>query len=239
MMILTPEELTGRVNTHVAPVAGLSCSLHPEAGRALLALALEAAAYDIELIAASGFRDFDRQLAIWNGKFSGQRPLQGPGAELLDVRQMDEESIVRAILAWSALPGASRHHWGSEVDVYDQAALAAGQTARLLPSEYARDGVFARLSEFLADAAARYGFYLPYDSPRGGVQPEPWHLSYAPVASRALPALTLDVLAGALRDVPLAGATVVRRLLPEIHERYVCRVATAPASALTPAARPS
>ncbi len=239
MKILTPEQLTGRVSTHVTPVAGFACSLHPDAARALLALALEAAAYDIALTATSGFRDFDRQLAIWNGKYSGQRPLQGPRGEPLDVRQMDEESIVRAILAWSALPGASRHHWGSEVDVYDKAALAAGERPQLLPAEYARDGVFARLSAFLAKAAERHGFYLPYDSARGGVQPEPWHLSYAPVSALALPNLTLDVLAGALKDAPLAGAAVVRRLLPEIHERYVCRVASAPAGALTPAARPS
>ena len=30
-----------------------------------------------------------------------------------------------------------------------------------------------------------FGFFRPYTTDRGGVAPEPWHLSYAPVAARA------------------------------------------------------
>ena len=37
------------------------------------------------------------------------------------------------ILEWSALPGASRHHWGSEFDVFDLAALPEGYRVQLLP----------------------------------------------------------------------------------------------------------
>jgi LAS superfamily LD-carboxypeptidase LdcB len=236
VMILTPEQLTGRASNHVREVSVLSCWLHPAAADALLGLAREAAACDIDLLPASGFRDFERQRAIWNGKFRGERPLLDRDSRPMDVRRMDEEAIVRAILEWSALPGASRHHWGSEVDVYDRAALAPGQRPQLVAAEYARDGVFARLAAFLADKAPQYGFFLPYDIERGGVKPEPWHLSYAPVAGAALPALTLSVREEALIDAPLCGAAVVQRLLPEIYERYVCRVAPAPP---TPAARPS
>ena len=74
-------------------------------------------------------------------------------------------------------------------------------------------------------------------------------MSFAPVAGAALAALTPDVLADALEhgapaDAPadtsadaaaaqaLAGAATVRRLLPQIHERYVCRVAAPSALAL-------
>jgi LAS superfamily LD-carboxypeptidase LdcB len=210
--------------------------LHPQAADALLRLRACAATHAIDLVAVSGFRDFERQLAIWNGKFRGERALFDRHGAPLEVRGMDEEAIVRAILQWSALPGASRHHWGSEVDVYDRAALPAGGRPQLTPAEYVREGVFARLCGFLATEAAQYGFYLPYDSDRGGVQPEPWHLSFAPLATAALPALTLGVLRAALLDAPLCGAAVVQRLLPEIHERYVCRVAPAPS---IPAARPS
>jgi len=231
MMPLSPEQLTGRACTHVQQLPQGACRLHPLAGEAFLALTAAAAHAGIDLVAASSFRDFDHQLAIWNGKFHGERPLLDRDGAALDISTMDAESIVRAILQWSALPGASRHHWGSEVDVFDRAALAAGARPRLVPREYAADGAFARLSAFLARDAARHGFFLPYDSERGGVQPEPWHLSFAPLAAAALPALTLPVLAAALRDAPLAGAEVVQRLLPEIHERYVCRVAPPPPAA--------
>ena len=59
---------------------------------------------------------------------------------------------MRAILHWSALPGASRHHWGTEIDVIDRAALLHGQLAQLVPDEYAADGVFAKLGLWLSAA---------------------------------------------------------------------------------------
>ncbi len=36
-----------------------------------------------------------------------------------------------------------------------------------------------------------FGFYRPYAVDRGGVHPEPWHLSYAPLAQQALAAFSL------------------------------------------------
>jgi len=230
MPILTPDQLTGRVSTHVLEVPQLSCRLHADAATAFLALARQAAHDGIDLAAASSFRPFARQLAIWNAKFHGHQALLDRFGEPLDVGRLDEEQIVRAILLWSALPGASRHHWGTEIDVYDRAALAPPARPRLIPAEYAGDGAFAPLSAWLARHCAHYDFFRPYDSDRGGVQPEPWHLSFAPVAGAALPALTLQVLADALRAGELAGeslsgAATVQRLLPEIHERYVRRVA--------------
>ncbi|MGH8142015.1 MAG: M15 family metallopeptidase [Steroidobacteraceae bacterium] len=225
MPILTPEQLTGRVSTHVSEVPQLSCSLHAEATTAFLAMARQAAHDGIDLAAASSFRPFSRQLAIWNAKYHGRSPLLDRDGRTLEVARLEPQQIVRAILLWSALPGASRHHWGTDIDVYDRAALAPAQRPALLPQEYAADGIFGRLSAWLARHSASYGFFWPYDSDRGGVLPEPWHLSFAPVASAALPALTLAVLSDALATCELAGAAVVQQLLPEIHERYVRRVA--------------
>jgi len=224
MTILTAEQLTGRVSTHVLEVSHPPCMLHPDAARAFAALARAAAQEGIELAAASSFRSFERQLTIWNDKLAGRRPLLDRDGRTLQAASLDEEAGVRAVLQWSALPGASRHHWGSEIDVFDRAALGGQAGPRLVPGEYAPGGLFERLSVFLARQAAHYGFFLPYDRDRGGVQPEPWHLSYAPVAVEALPALTLPVLVEALRAAPLAGAATVERLLPEIHARYVLAV---------------
>ena len=56
---------------------------------------------------------------------------------------------------------------------------------QLLTSEYQRGGVFAAMSAWLDDqisADNAEGFYKPYDVDRGGVAPEPWHISYRPVA---------------------------------------------------------
>jgi LAS superfamily LD-carboxypeptidase LdcB len=225
MLILSPEQLTGRVRTHVIELSEPRCTLHRAAGEAFLELRAEAAKAGIDLLPASTFRDFDRQLAIWNDKYYGRRPLLDAAGKPLDRLLLGNEQIVEAILLWSALPGASRHHWGTEIDVIDRAALPAGQQARMVPPEYQAGGIFERLGDWLPQHCAEFGFFLPYDVNRGGVQPEPWHLSYAPVSNQALGALTIDLLAAALSEVEIAGADVVARQLAHIHARYVARVA--------------
>jgi LAS superfamily LD-carboxypeptidase LdcB len=244
MSLLSAEQLTGRVRSHVLDIPLLGAVLHPEAATAFLGLAAEAAHSDIDLVPASSFRSFEHQLLIWNDKFHGRRPLLDQQGGAFDRSVMTEEALVRAILLWSALPGASRHHWGTDIDVIDRAALAPGQRPQLLPAEYGAAGVFNRLGAWLPGHCEAYGFFLPYDRDRGGVRPEPWHLSFAPVSGTALPALTVELLAAALEQAPLAGAAAVCRQLPDIHARYVCAVAQPSAAALAavrlnPAARPS
>jgi hypothetical protein len=162
----------------------------------------------------------------------------------LDPAVMSEAQIVRAILLWSALPGASRHHWGTDFDVVDGAALAPGQRPQLVPAEYAADGCFAALNGWLDANAADYGFFKPYDVDRGGVQPEPWHLSFAPIATGALVAHTPELLASALGTSVIEGSNAIYSRLPELHQRYVLAVAPASqralrAGALNRAATPS
>jgi LAS superfamily LD-carboxypeptidase LdcB len=243
MTVLGPEQLTGRVRTHVVELAEPRCTLHPDAAAAFVALRAAAQPIGIDLVAASTYRDFHRQLTIWNDKFHGRRPLLGPNQQVLDRTHLSDAEIVRAILMWSALPGASRHHWGTEIDLIDRAALSPGQQAQLIPRDYESGGIFAKLGAWLPQHCARFGFFIPYDVDRGGVQPEPWHLSYAPVSSTALTHLTVGVLQQALSDVELAGADVVFPHLTDIHRRYVLAVAAPTAQALaylplSPATRP-
>jgi LAS superfamily LD-carboxypeptidase LdcB len=244
MSLLSAEQLTGRVRNHVLDSTQCGCSLHPDAAAAFLRLRVAAAQGDIDLVAVSAFRSFQQQLTIWNDKFHGRRPLLDASGQALEPGAMSEEQLVRAILLWSALPGASRHHWGTEIDLIDRAALPAGQRPQLIPLEYSPGGVFEKLGAWLPQHAQDYGFFLPYDRDRGGVRPEPWHLSFAPISSTALAALTVEVLTAALSDVELAGAATVRRLLPDIHARYVCSVAqpgteALAGSRLNPATTPS
>jgi LAS superfamily LD-carboxypeptidase LdcB len=246
--LLDPQQLTGRSRTHVAELAEAGCFVHRSVAGPFLALRAAAARAGLALTALSGFRDFDRQLLLWNEKYRGLRPVLDREGRPLDLSQMSDEAIVRAILQWSALPGASRHHWGTEIDVIDQRALPPGTPVRLLPADFAPGGPFAPLAAWLDEHAASYGFFRPYDRDRGGVQPEPWHLSYAPLADAALPALTPALLAQALSGVRIEGGAVIARDLQQIHARYVCAVAQPGAPALaaapipwefSPAARPS
>jgi LAS superfamily LD-carboxypeptidase LdcB len=230
--------LTGHSRALVVDLAAPACSLHRAMAAPLLALRAAAAADGIDLLPVSSFRDFDRQLAIWNGKCRGERPLHNASGELLDARKLDEDQLVDAILEWSALPGASRHHWGTDLDVIDAAAMPAGYRPQLVPREYASDGVFGRLNHWLDTNAAQYGFFRPYEVYRGGVRREPWHLSYAPVAQAALQQYSVQVLQQALADCELLARDAVTRALPRIVERYVRNIDAPPADAIR-ATRPA
>ena len=201
-------------------------ALHREAVKPFRALRTAAAKQGLDVMPFSAFRDFQQQVEIWNRKFRGERPLYDRDGNVRDHAALNEEQMVEAILVWSAVPGASRHHWGSEIDVYDRAALPEGYRVRLLPEEYAPGGVFERLADWLSHNLERFDFFRPYDQDRGGVYPEPWHISYAPVAARAQRALTADVIAGALQDANVLGKHIVLERLPEIFRQYVANVGT-------------
>jgi LAS superfamily LD-carboxypeptidase LdcB len=231
MPILSPEQLTGKARTHVLELPEAGCTLQGDAARAYVALRAAALRDGIAVAAASSFRPFEHQLAIWNDKFLGRRVLLDRDGRALDRTQMAETQIMHAILQWSALPGASRHHWGTEIDVFDRHTLPSGKPM-LLPAEFAPGGLFSALDGWVQQHAERFGFFRPYDRDRGGVAPEPWHLSFAPVSGQALLTLRLEVLAEALNSVDLAGAGVVRSQLADIYERYVLAVATPSPQAL-------
>lgn len=221
-------ELTGRARSHVVELDDLGCVLHRDVAAPFRAMRAAAARHGIDLRAASSFRDFGRQRELWNAKFRGERALLDAAGRRLDAAALDEGERVEAILLWTALPGASRHHWGTDVDVIDRAAMPPGYDLRLTPDEYAANGVFAKLGHWLDRHMRRYGFYRPYASAAGGVRPEPWHLSYAPVARGATRGLDLPTLAEAVRGGGVLGETTILARLAELHERYVRTVDAPP-----------
>lgn len=225
--MLNAAQLTGRSDTHVrdfAYAAEASFRAEPSAAQAFLAMREAAADDGIDLRVASAFRDFASQARIWQTKWRGERTLYDAAGQPLDHAALDEAGLMAAILEWSALPGASRHHWGSEFDVYDRAAMPEGYKLMLLPAEYAPDGVFATLNAWLDRNMARFGFFRPYDTERGGLHVEPWHLSYAPVSVPALEALSPELIRQGIEDAELDGKDRVLAAIPQIHACQVCLV---------------
>lgn len=219
--MLNSLELTGRTDSHVRAVPELAATLEPATAAGVLSMVGAAQADGIELAVVSSFRDFGRQVGIWNGKFRGERPLLDRGGQPIDPATLDDDARIDAILLWSALPGASRHHWGTDLDVVDRASVPADYLPRLTQAEFAPGGPFHRLNEWLAQNMRRFGFFRPYSTDRGGVHPEPWHLSFAPVAARALASLDREVLADAVSGSRMLGRERVLARLPELYSRYV------------------
>ncbi len=224
---LTTGQLTGLEQTHLATLPG-GHRLQPQAAAALRALQEEARAAGFELAVASAFRSFDRQLAIWNGKARGERRVHDDRGRDIDLAGLAPVQRLAAILRYSALPGASRHHWGTDLDVYDAAALPAGYRLQLAPAEVAAGGIFDALHRWLDErmaADASHGFFRPYALDRGGVAPERWHLSYAPLAAACEASLAPEVLLaswdrGAAGE-PLLLREVIEPRLNALLARYV------------------
>jgi len=222
-------ELTGRARTHIVDIDEPKCSLHYEAVASFLAMRDAAAGSGIDLRPVSSFRDFARQMLLWNRKWAGERPLYDRTGLALDPERLTDAQRVDAILCWSAIPGGSRHHWGSDIDVIDAAAMPAGYELQLLPEEYGPGGVFEKLTAWLDRNMRRYGFHRPYASDRGGTGVEPWHVSYGPVARRAIENLSLPVLRRAIASSELLGRDIVLDRLPEIYTRFILAVDAPPA----------
>jgi LAS superfamily LD-carboxypeptidase LdcB len=220
----TLDQLTGRSRTHLLEVADPPCALHTEVVAPFLAMRAAAAAEGIDLVAFSSFRDFDRQLGIWNGKFRGERPIQDRSGKPLDALALSPAQRVAAILWWSALPGASRHHWGTDFDVRDARAMPPGYKLRVVPEEYLAGGIFHRLTAWLDANMHVYGFFRPYGTDRGGVAPEPWHLSHATVAMRAHAALDVGNLRAVLAGSAIEGKEEVLAALESAFANYVLNV---------------
>ena len=221
---MTPAERTGRARGHLEDLADPPCVLHAQVSTPFSRLRRAAARAGFDLVPQSAYRDFDRQLRIWNAKFNGETPVNDVSGRPVEALALTPAQRIDAILVWSALPGASRHHWGTDLDLIDRAAIPSGYRVQLLAEEYAASGPFGPLAAWLETNAARFGFFRPYRGVLSGVQPEPWHFSFAPLAEPARRALSAAELRAALRDAPLAGRDFVLERLEELHARYVARI---------------
>jgi len=228
-MQLTPLELAsyGLTDDHIVSraqlPAGVRQSLHADviAPFQLLQAAAREAGFDMQIV--SGFRDFERQLAIWNGKASGTRPVLDAQSQIIDMNMLSDTDKALAIMRWSALPGCSRHHWGTDFDIYDAAAVAADYAVQLTPQEVDSGGVFAPLHDWLDGylESRQSGFFRPYAEDKGGIAPERWHLSYAPVAGRYEAAFSLQTLAALWRERQMALTDAVAGLSADTLQRYL------------------
>jgi LAS superfamily LD-carboxypeptidase LdcB len=222
--------LTGQTEEYLCSSADaerLGAPVHRDAVEPFLQLREEARQAGFDVRIESAFRGFERQLGIWNRKAAGQQAVLDSEAVRLDITKLTERELVYAILRWSALPGASRHHWGTDIDIFYEAARPEGYEVQEVPEEVNPGGMFGPLHEWLDGriaAGTAFGFYRPYDADRGGVAPERWHISYAPVSSLWLRQLTTDVLRETIRQADMRLKDVVLRELDAIYERFVVNI---------------
>jgi hypothetical protein len=122
-----------------------------------------------KIVIVSGYRSFNMQRHLWNRKFK----------ESWDEAELDEEHCVRGVFEYTTVPGLSRHHWGTELDLGEYHIRHRAQ----VPVGAERP----RMEDFYAwlDAnAPRFGFCKVYKGVLGAIQEEPWHWSYQRYSSK-------------------------------------------------------
>ncbi|MCQ9123067.1 M15 family metallopeptidase [Rodentibacter caecimuris] len=225
-MKLTSEMLTGKSREHLVNLPtphSINHFLQAQAVKAFQSLQQRAVKNGFNLQPASSFRDFQRQQLIWNGKFSGERKVHDDEGHSLDLSLWDDWQKCQAILRWSALPGGSRHHWGTEIDIFDPDLLPQGQSLQLEPWEYEKDGYFCELSEFLVENLPHFDFALPFMQQSIGKKMgrEPWHISYLPLAEQAKAQFSSEVLLYSWQNEEIGGKDILRKHIEQIFEQFM------------------
>jgi len=140
---------------------------------------MKKAAYSdgIDIKVVSSYRNFYRQEGIWERKFIRYTEQDG----------MEPLPAIDKIIEYSTIPGTSRHHWGTDIDIVDGYQKVEGDV--LVPSKFGEGQPYEDFKKWMDEHSKKFDFYLVYtDVPgRRGFKYEPWHYSYAPLS---IPMLT-------------------------------------------------
>lgn len=184
-------------------------------------LSSDALAAGFDLGIASGHRTIERQCSIWNAKARGDRPVLDDFGCVINTQNLTRKELLWAILRWSAIPGTSRHHWGTDIDVFDASALKNGEKLQLTQQEC--EGPFANFHNWLTSylSVDDAVFFRPYVLPAGGVAPEPWHLSCAPLSVAYQAAMTKMDLLELIDSLDIELKNVIKDNFDDIYARFI------------------
>ncbi len=161
-------ELMGKIDIELY---GEGINLRAAAHDAFIEMKKAAYKDGIAIKVVSSYRNFARQKSIWERKYikytdAGMEPL----------------AAIDKIIEYSTIPGTSRHHWGTDIDLIDGYPEVEGDV--LVPEKFEAGGPFEYFKKWMDDNATTFDFHLVYTdkAKRKGFKYEPWHYSYAPIS---------------------------------------------------------
>jgi hypothetical protein len=174
---------------------GGSHKMQPQTYDNFLRMKAAATKENIEIEVVSGYRSFERQKQIFEGKY-----------KRFTAQGLEPVAAIEKIIEYSTIPGTSRHHWGTDIDIID--ANAPRPESVLQPEHFHGKGPFCKLKEWLNSHAESFGFFEVYtdNAHRKGFKYEPWHFSFAPVSKPMLQEYKKLDLKQILLEEKIAGA---------------------------------
>ncbi len=153
-----------------------------------MAEAAEADGVLLKIISAT--RTFAQQKNIWESKWTGKTLVEGRSLAKFIA---DPKKRAEKILEVSSMPGTSRHHWGTDIDLNN---LSDGYFTK-------KNSSGEKIYKWLSAHAHEHGFCQPYSAGRmQGYTEEKWHWSYLPLSRPLLKSaknqLTDDEISGFL-----------------------------------------
>jgi len=172
---ISPESDTGFARVGAPYTTKSDLFLRKSALEAFKEMHAAAEADGIKLTILSATRPFAHQKRIWESKWTGKTLVEGKS---LATSHPNPEKRALKILEYSSMPGTSRHHWGTDIDLNS------------LENAYFASGEGKRIYDWLVAHAPSYGFCQTYtemgESRPEGYFEEKWHWSYLPISSRFL-----------------------------------------------------
>lgn len=161
---LSDDELMGKGNPKLY---GNGFQVRKEAYDAFMAMKKAALKDQISIHVVSSYRNFAHQNRIWERKYKN-----------FTQQGLSPENAIQKIIEYSTIPGTSRHHWGTDMDLID--AHVAQPKNVLSPGHFEGQGAFVKFKKWMDNYSRDFGFYLVYTNTPGrkGFKYEPWHYSY-------------------------------------------------------------
>ena len=211
--------LTGRSNLELIHFDNYL--LHPVVIAPLVALQKKAKKeIQADLKIVSSYRNFERQQVIWNGKLNGERKVLDDQDNIVLKEEYSREEFILKVLRFSALPGTSRHHWGTDFDIFDANNISQENLA-LTHSECIGDGPCAKLHSWLDHELISSPFFRPYNYDQDGVAIEKWHLSYTLLAQEYYKHYTIDIFLENLNKSSIAYKEIILKNPDFYFQKFV------------------
>lgn len=214
--------LTGRENKELIewqPGSGLL--IHKDMKSSLQELIREGKEKGFSIQVASAYRDYEKQRTIWNAKASGKRKIYNRSEELVDFQNASPKEILEAIMSWSAIPGASRHHWGTEIDIFDESCRSR-EDLELSVKECSDH--FSKMYEWIDSKLSALPFHRPYENDLGGVAREPWHLSFTAKSIEFQNAYNIETFERNILEGDIIFKQEILQDLEPIYNQYIINV---------------